>query len=103
MDRRLKIMRLGSQYLMDLLVPGAKVSVTLPDGRIVETTILESVPPGAVVKSCNANWAMNGIDLMIEHESFPIVPNGDYPPDMWMTIHTEVICPEATEILSESM
>lgn len=70
--RRVKILSIPPDYILQIL-----------NGQRVEYLILpetEYIPKGSRVVSVRYNWEMQTLDFMVEHESFPEVPDGERPP-----------------------
>lgn len=69
-ERRLRILTVDPQYLVDLLNQASNPT------RLMKIPAGDRIPEGTVVVSVNASWPRGGIELLLAHEQFEPVPLG---------------------------
>lgn len=80
---RLKIVRMDTRSIVDLL------NARLYDMRdMIALPVMDGIPEDAEVVSVRENWQLRALEVMIQHPSFDVVPDGDLPPVL-PGIHTE--------------
>ena len=52
-----------------------------PISEFVEHPSIDPLPEGFKVLGAQLNWMTNCLDVMVEHHSFDLVPDGELPPN----------------------
>ena len=81
MNRRIRAFNFGTEYLVEIFQPGNVLELRRPDGKVNRVRVLSGIPADAKVLSAHADYFRQGIYLLVEHDSFDEVKDGEYYPN----------------------
>lgn len=79
--RKLKVLRVDPLSIVEMLNGQRREFVMLPQNDVI--------PAGTEVLAVRDNFHLRCIDMLLTHESWPEVPDGELPPDVGELFHME--------------